>query len=52
MIPTNPHRPHTMKANTPYAVAGILAMAGAVLTTSCKPKGMITKVESGTAEKV
>ena len=41
-----------MKANTPYAVAGILALAGAALTSSCKPKGMITKVEGGTAEKV
>ena len=41
-----------MKSNIPYAVAGMLALSGAMLTTSCKPKGMITKVESGTADKV
>lgn len=41
-----------MKPNIPYAVVGALALTGAALSTSCKPKGMITKVESGTAEKV
>lgn len=41
-----------MKPNIPFAVAGVLALTGAALTTSCKPKGMITKVETGTAEKV
>lgn len=41
-----------MKAHHHHAVAGILAMAGALAATSCKPKGMITKVEGGTAEKV
>lgn len=41
-----------MKPNTLRAVAGILALAGAALTSSCKPKGMIQKVEGGTAEKV
>ena len=41
-----------MKPKTPYAVAGILALSSILFTTSCKPKGMIQKVASGTAEKV
>lgn len=41
-----------MKMKIPYAVAGLLAVSAAVLTTSCKPKGLIQEVESGTAEKV
>ena len=44
--------PKPMKENTRYAIAGILALSSAVMTTSCKPKGMITKVEAGTADKV
>jgi nitrous-oxide reductase len=41
-----------MKEKTRYAIAGMLALSSAVMTTSCKPKGMITKVEAGTADKV
>jgi nitrous-oxide reductase len=40
-----------MKRNI-HAAAGILALAGMTFATSCKPKGMIQKVEAGTAEKV
>ena len=41
-----------MKPKTPYAIAGFLALSSILFTTRCKPKGMIQKVESGTAEKV
>ena len=41
-----------MKTKHPMRAAGMLALSAALLTTSCKPKGMIQKVESGTAEKV
>ncbi len=39
-----------MKTN--QAAAALLALSAAVLATSCKPKGIIQKVESGTTEKV
>jgi nitrous-oxide reductase len=41
-----------MKPTTHQAAAALLAISAAVLATSCKPKGIIQKVESGTAEKV
>ena len=44
----NPHHAKPMKPNIPRAFAGVLAMSAVALTTSCKPKGMISKVESGT----
>ena len=37
---------------TKQAAVALLALSAAVLATSCKPKGIIQKVESGTAEKV
>ena len=43
--------PHIHENKNQAAVA-LLALSAAVLATSCKPKGIIQKVESGTAEKV
>lgn len=41
-----------MKSKLVYTAVGILGATGILLSTSCKPAGVISKVDSGVAEKV